>query len=50
MSGEEVVGIGLDLTPLYAILLNSSGYSAAHPDSPIGQFNHQLSNRFSIQS
>jgi hypothetical protein len=36
MSEGEVVGIGLDLTPLYKILLNYSGYSESHPDSPIG--------------
>jgi hypothetical protein len=38
MSPGEVVGIGLDLTPLYNIMLNMSGYYSTHPDSPIGKF------------
>jgi hypothetical protein len=38
MAPGEVVGIGVDLTPLYAMLLNSSGFYLSHPGSPIGKF------------
>ena len=37
MGPAEVVGIGMDLTPLYLILLKESGYYSTHPDTLLGK-------------